>query len=133
MHKLYKEGLFFSIEMTAAYTFYKFKHLIILVIVIAFLLAIFSQLPGKKDIALATGKSIAEVDNNSEMKKLIGVAEQIPDPQGDVENSVGNWFYNLIVKNPTDFIFICVLIAIVLFALGVRLATLRGYLRGFFK
>ena len=117
--------------MSAAYTLYKFKYVFLLVVIIAIFLAVFSQVPSEKDIAIAAGKAVATSDKTGQIQNAVNVAEQIPDPKGDVENGVGQWFFNLISKNPTQFFVVCIVIAIILFILGVRLATLRGYLRGF--
>ena len=116
--------------MSAAYTFYKFKYLLGLVIAIALLLAVWSQIPSEKDIAIATGKAIAPSDKTGQVQNAVNVAEQIPDPKGDIEGGVGEWVLNVISKNPTQFFGICFIITVILFIVGVRLRTLREYLRG---
>jgi hypothetical protein len=121
--------------MAAAFTLYKFKNMIILVIGIMFALAILSQVPSIKDIQFMTGKTVAnEVDDTGQLNNAIGTAEDINslNPKAVVEGKAGNWFFRLLNDNPGGFILIAVIIGGILFLLGVRLKHVRQYRRGLF-
>lgn len=121
--------------MPAAFTLYKFKHLVILVLGIMFTLAILSQIPSKTDIGFMTGKAVAdEVDETGQLTKSIETAETINslDPKSQAEGKSGNFFFRLLNDNPKAFIVVAIIIAGILFLLGVRLKQVRQYGRGLF-
>jgi len=117
--------------MVPAYTLYKFKNLFFLVLAIMFVLAITSQVPGKKAILFFTGKSVAsEVDETSQLKGLIGTVEKIPDPKAEAQTASGIFFFNLLNKDTEKFMIFALIITTALFAGGVPLAFVRKFLRG---
>lgn len=117
--------------MNPAFTLYKFRKLLILVLAIMFVLAITSQIPGKKAILFFTGKSVAsEVDETDQLKGLIGTVESIPDPKAEAEKASGNFFFNLLNKDVEKFMIFALIITAGLFAGGVPLAFVRKFLRG---
>ena len=121
--------------MPPAFTAYKFKHLVILVIGIMLTLAILSQLPSKTDIGFMTGKAVAdEVDKTGQLTNTIETAENINslNPQSQAEGKTGNFFFRLLNENPQSFLVLAVGIAGILFLLGIRLKHVRQYGKGLF-
>ena len=121
--------------MPAAYTAYKLKHMFFLVIGIMFILAIMSQIPSKTDLQFMTGNALAnEIDKTGQTGEVVETAEQVNslNPKSVTEKKAGNMFYNLLQNKPKEFFILGGLIAIILFALGIRLKSVRQYGRSFF-
>lgn len=113
--------------MGAAYTFYKFKALIILVGAILLVLAIGSQLnPAIKE---TENSIINSIDPSGTASSVLELEEKVSDPKGEIKQVTGNYLFNLLDKNPNGFLILVVLITIFLFSRGVYLRTVRGFLR----
>ncbi|MFH1589396.1 MAG: hypothetical protein ABIB43_02415 [archaeon] len=117
--------------MPPAYTVYKFKKMIGLVFTICIILAVLSVLnPAKED---AISNVVKNIDETGTASKLLETKSLISNPKGEIEQTSGNFFYKLITNNSKGFMALVVVIALILFALGVGLKPVRSYQRGLMK
>lgn len=108
----------------------------LLIIGIMFVLAIMSQVPSETDLEFMTGKAVAEgLDKTGKTGEAIETVEHVNslNPKSVSEKKAGNVFYNLIQNKPKEFLILAGLIALILFALCVRLKSVRQYGRSFSK
>lgn len=114
--------------MGAAYTLYKFKELFILVFLIFIVLGVKSQINSVVDEAKK--EAIDAVDSTGEVTGLFGVVDSIPDPEAQAKQGVGEWLWDKLENNPEELMLLALLVAGFLFAGGVYLGPVRGFLRG---
>src|SRR3989344_5037863 len=112
--------------MAAAYTFYKFKELFVIVLLIFLGLTIFSFVNSIQD--KATQQAISSVPANEQTQKALNVAASISDPVSDTKTGIGNWLLSLLNKDPLLFLILALVITFLLFIGGVYLRDARGFL-----
>ncbi len=116
--------------MASAYTGYKFKKLFVIVISIMFLLALLSVLnPAKEEIKESIIDEASKVDNTGIVNDSYNVYKDATklDPKSKAEKESGNFFMKLLQENLFGFLFIALLITVILFLVGFKLKTGRGY------
>jgi len=114
--------------MPAAYTAYKFKKMIGLVFILFILLIIFSLVnPLKNEAKDNLVQEISKTDSTGTAESRYNTLENIPDLESDTQQKSGGFLLNLLNESPGEFLLLVLVVAGILFLLGIRLKSMRGY------
>jgi hypothetical protein len=113
--------------MAPVFTLYKFRKLFGLVVVIFILLSISSVI--KPKVENAQTMAVRGIDSTGQLSGMIGAVNDIPDPEGSAKQETGNFLMNLLNEYPIGFFLLAGIVTIGLFMLGVRLTSVRSFLR----
>tara|TARA_Y100000310_G_scaffold113815_1_gene112267 strand:- start:1908 stop:2264 length:357 start_codon:yes stop_codon:yes gene_type:complete len=117
--------------MVIAYTLYKYKKLVGLVLIIFILLIVASQF--NPEVDKAKRQMVDELDETGIATTAMDIKEGVPDPEGEIKQKSGNYLLNLLNENPEGFLLLGLVVAGVLFFLGIRLSQVRSFARGILR